>query len=66
MILFLATIIQIMTLGLGLYFIVNDKIRNKHPYGLFAIELMLAAVATPFDFTLFMFTNESYFDLLFA
>lgn len=55
-----------MTLGLGLFFLTNDKIRKKHPYGLFAMELMLAAVATPVDITLFMFTDGKYFDILFA
>lgn len=60
-----AIVFQVLTLGLGTFFLVNSKIREKHPYGLFAMELMLAAVATPVDFTVFMFTKESYFDFLF-
>ena len=54
-------IIQALTVGLSYFYFLNKKIYSKHPYSLFAFELLFCAQANITDVTGSILVSETYF-----
>ena len=64
LLMFIMMVVQCSTIFLGSFFFLNPKIMKKHPYGLFTIQLILAAFATNFDIVVLLFASPNYYTFL--